>query len=143
MTAAPASDYASLYVSHSRAWKDGSRDRELALQLMFLAYMHWADPPFVTGLAEDPSAIALWHEIFRELGGVDSRDAEFLIVAGTMAETFPWALGDESRWTRTANELKRRAAELPSDPIGVETFRGRGPYGDYFVHMLFGQKRDV
>lgn len=115
----------------------------MALQLMFLAYMHWADPPFVTGLAEDPSAVTLWHEIFCVFGGLDSRDAEFLLVAATMAETFPWALGDETQWTKTANDLKRRAANLRSDPISVETFRERGLYGEYFAHMLFSHKREV
>ena len=110
---------------------------------MYLAYMHWADPPFVTGLAEDPSAVALWHEIYSELGGSDSRDVEFLMVAATMAETFPWALGDELQWVETAQTLKRHAASLRSDPISAETFRGRGLYGDYFGHMLFHDKRDV
>ena len=43
---------------------EADRDREHALRLLFLAWMHWADPRFVTGMSEDPRAEELWHEIF-------------------------------------------------------------------------------
>jgi hypothetical protein len=64
---------------------------------MFFAWMHWADPPFVTGMADDPMAADLWHETFAHFGGENSTDAEFLYVSGIMAALFPWALGDETQ----------------------------------------------
>ena len=50
-------------------WLAGDRDRENSLHLLFLAWMHWADPPFVTGLSDDPDAAKLWHEVFAHFGG--------------------------------------------------------------------------
>ena len=41
------------YLGLKERWLAGERDRELALQLMYLAWMHWADPSFVTGLEYD------------------------------------------------------------------------------------------
>lgn len=57
--------------------------------------LHWADPPFVTGMKDDPEADELWRTIHGYFGGEESTDAEFLYVAGLMAGIFPWGLGDE------------------------------------------------
>lgn len=53
-------------------------------------------------MSEDPHDAELWHEIFEHFGGEGSADAEFLHVAALMAELFPWMLGDEAVWERTA-----------------------------------------
>lgn len=70
------------YAELKARWLAGERDRELGLRLMCFAWMHWTDPPFVTGLADDPMAADLWHEMFAHFGGENSTDAKFLYVSG-------------------------------------------------------------
>jgi hypothetical protein len=120
-------------------WTAGDRDRELALQLMFYAWMNWADPEFVTGLAHDPEA-AVWHQTFAFLGGEESSDPEFLYVSGVMAALFPWELGNEVEWTQRAAKLQRRANELQPSGLSEDMFGNRGEYGTYFAHQLRAQR---
>lgn len=115
-------------------WDAGDRDREHALHLLFLAWMHWADPPFVTGMEEDPHAQELWHEVFAYFGCEGSSDAEFLHVAGLMAQLFPYILGDEQAWEAAAERMKMRSLQLRPDGFPPELFEGRGDYGEYFAH---------
>ena len=126
----------SSYVALRERWKSGERDRGAALQLMFLAWMHWAEPSFLTGLDDDgPEPAALWREIFSYLGGADSSDAEFLYVAALMVELFPYALGDDQEWTQRAEELWKRARSLQPEGMAASVFEGRGEYGKYFAHQ--------
>jgi hypothetical protein len=117
------------------AWELGHRDREDALHLLFLAWMHWADPPFVTGLKDDLDAEDLWRTIFGYFGGENSIDAEFLHVAGLMVGIFPWGLGDEIEWASRAERMKARSLDLRPDGFSPEFFEGRSDYGDYFAHQ--------
>lgn len=117
------------------SWDAGDRDREHALHLLFLAWMHWADPPWVTGMAEDPREVELWHEIFAHFGGEGSSDAEFLHVAGLMALLFPYVLGDEEAWEAAAERVKVRSLQLRPEGFPPELFEGRGGYGRYFAHQ--------
>lgn len=117
------------------AWELGHRDREDALHLLFLAWMHWADPPFVTGMEDDPEADKLWRMIYGYFGGEESTDAEFLHVAGLMAGIFPWGLGDEVEWASRATRMQTRSLDLKPDGFSPEFFEGRSDYGDYFAHQ--------
>jgi hypothetical protein len=123
------------------SWAAGDRDRERALHLLFVSWMHWADPPFVTGMSEDPRATELWHEVFEHFGGEDSADAEFLYVAGLMAELFPWVLGDETVWEATAKRMKARSLQLRPEGFAPELFEGRGDFGEYFAHQARAASR--
>ena len=114
-------------------WRASGLDREQSLHLLFLSWMHWADPPFVTGMAHDPEAVNLWHEIYGKFGGLDSDDAEFLYVAGLMAHLFPYALGDEKAWEEKAVLLKKKSREKLPVGFSPEDFEGRGDYGEYFA----------
>jgi len=116
-------------------WIAGERDRENALQLLFLAWMHWADPPFVTKMSDDPQAPQIWHEVYDFFGGEWSCDAEFLAVAGLMAHLFPYVLGDETVWSATAQRLKARSLALQPDGFPAKLFEGRGDFGEYFAHQ--------
>jgi hypothetical protein len=116
-------------------WEAGDRDREHALHLLFLTWMHWADPSFVTGMSEDPRDTELWHEVFSYFGGEDSSDAEFLHVAGLMAALFPCELGDEQAWEAAADRMKVRSLQLRPEGFSPELFEGRGDFGDYFAHQ--------
>lgn len=116
-------------------WDNGSRDRDDALHLLFLAWMHWADPPFVTGMADAPEADKLWRAIYAYFGGEGAEDAEFLHVAGLMAGIFPWGVGDEGEWSSRAKRMKVRSLHLKPDGFPPEFFEGRGDYGAYFAHQ--------
>ncbi len=115
------------------SWDAGDRDREHALHLIFYAWMHWADPSFVTGMAEDPSATQLWLDVFDYFGGEESSDAEFLHVAGMMVHIFPWALGDEGTWEAIAQRMKLRSLELRPEGFPPKLFEDRGNFGEYFA----------
>ena len=117
-------------------WIAGERDRELALNLSFFAWMHWADPPSITGLSDDPAAAGLWHETFNYLGGEQSSDPEALFVFGLMANLFPWALGDYDEWTERAGRMEARLSQIQPSGLPVSTFEDRGEYGNYFNHHL-------
>ncbi|QBX37328.1 hypothetical protein E4M02_02010 [Brevundimonas sp. S30B] len=114
-------------------WESGSRDRDDALHLLFLAWMHWADPPVVTGL-NDADADELWREIYAYFGGEEAQDAEFLYVASLMAGLFPWGLGNEKEWSSRAKRMEERYIHLKPDGFSPEFFEGRSDYGEYFAH---------
>ena len=130
------------YLALKLAWLAGERDRELGLHLLFFAWMHWADPPFVTGLEDDPEAERLWLEVFDSMGGDASTDAEFLFVAGIMAETFPHVLGEERQWAARGLAMRCRAMKLQSRGVPLGTFDNRGEYGEYFSHQLRGHLKE-
>jgi hypothetical protein len=132
----------SRYAELKHAWLRGERNREKNLDLMFHAWMHWADPSFVTGLKEDPDALRIWHQVFEHFGGTRSSDVEFLFVAKVMVALFPWMLGDEGEWTQTAAALDRRLKNMPPSNLNEITFEGRGAYGKYFAHQLRGVPPD-
>ena len=115
-------------------WIEGRRDREDALQLMFMAWMHWADPPFLTGLEDDSEARTVWMAVFDYFGGEKAKDPEFLFVAGLMAGIFPWQLGDEHAWAGSASRMTARSLALVPQGFSPKAFEGRGEYGDYFAH---------
>lgn len=117
------------------SWEAGDRDRERALQLIFYAWMHWAEPPFVTGMSEDPRAVNLWIDVFDYFGGEKATDAEFLHVAGMMVDLFPWALGDENTWAAIARRMILRSIELCPEGFPPELFEGRCKFGEYFAHQ--------
>jgi len=110
-------------------WLAGERRRDLCLQLLFFAWMHWADPSFVTGLTEDPEANALWHDIFVFFGGERSTDAEFLFVSGVMAEVTPWGLGDEKEWRQLGTRMVGQAMTSQMKALSLSVFDNRGKYG--------------
>jgi len=120
------------YLRLKARWQTGGRDREGALHLLFLGWMHWAEPDCLTGLAEDPNAADLWHQIYSHFGGEASSDPEFLFVASLMADLFPWGLGDVAEWEGIAKRLAARSLDLRPEGFSVQTFKDRSDYGDYF-----------
>jgi hypothetical protein len=123
------------YQALKAGWSKGERDREAALRLMFYAWMHWAEPPHVTGLSDDPDSPALWLGAFASLGGEKADGPEFLHAAGMMATLFPWGLGEEALWEQRGREMARRSLLLRPGGFSPAFFEGRGDYGDYFAHQ--------
>lgn len=124
------------YAELEEAWLRGERGRDESLDLMFHAWMHWADPSCVSGLRDDSDALRIWHEIFDHFGGTRSSDVEFLYVAQIMVALFPWALGDEGRWGGIAAALERQLRTSDASHLSVQMFEERGEYGKYFAHQL-------
>lgn len=123
------------YTKFKAAWEAGDRTREDSLRLMFLAWMHWADPSHLTGLCADAAAPSLWRAIFEHFGGETSADPEFLYAAGIMANLFPWMLGDEHLWEERADRMLKRADALRPSGFTSRDFEGREDFGDYFAHQ--------
>lgn len=118
------------------AWRSGHRDRDEALQLLFLSWMHWADPPFsLPGWKTTRKRTACGGRFYEHFGGEASTDAEFLHVAGMMAGIIPWTLGDEVEWASRAIRMQARSLDLRPDGFSPEFFEGRSDYGDYFAHQ--------
>lgn len=118
-------------------WRGGSRDREIALHLMFLAWYLLCEPPHLTGLDKmrvhpsDLSAVFCEvHEYFRPSIGTD---AEMLYAVGLMAHLFPYLLGDETEFEALARDYRVLYRALAPDGISADRFGGRGAYGDYFA----------
>ena len=105
-------------------WDAGDRDREQALHLLFLAWMHWAEPDFLTDMSHDPRATDIWHDVYAHFRGEDSSDAEFLYVAGIMASVTPWALGDEEAWQTRAVRMTARSLELDRKGFRPDYLKG-------------------
>ena len=123
------------YRALREGWSAGDRSRERALHLLYLAWWHWAEPEFLTGLSYDPDVVQLWSEIFQHFGGEASKDAEFLYVAAIMVTITPWAFGDEKHWVTIAERMKARSVLLEPSGFVPDKFQGRGDYGEYFAHQ--------
>ena len=122
-------------------WIVGERGREGALRLLFLSWMHWADPPGVTGMDDDPEAANLWHAIFAHFDGEASSDPEFLYIASIMAVVAGWGLGDEDEWSAAAERLRTRLLQIRPEGFTPDAFKGRGEYGRYFAHQATSRPR--
>lgn len=117
-------------------WSCGERDRETALHLLFLAWYSCSEPTFLTGLPNDLRVSDLFQEVFDALGGEQSHDAEFLYVAGLMADLFPWCVGSELEWKARAQRCLDRSRQLLPTPLSPSVFADRGAYGQYFAHQV-------
>jgi len=111
-------------------WKEGARDRETALRLLFLIWYAAAEPPYITGL-KDVNRTRIT-ELFQSLGGEFTTDPEVLFVVAAMCQTAPWALGEESYWKGVRELFRVRFGERTDPGLSRKTFAKRGAYGHYF-----------
>lgn len=121
-------------------WQHGSRDREVGLHLMFLAWYVLCEPSHLTGWNEraaSPETLsACFHEIHEHFLPTINGDVEMLYVVGLMAHLFPYLLGEVSEIETLAGKY-RQLYRLEA-PLGLsaELFNDRGAYGDYFRHQV-------
>jgi hypothetical protein len=113
-------------------WKEGARDRETALRLLFFIWYGLAEPPYFTGL-KDVNRTRVT-ELFQRLGGEFTTDPEVLFVVTVMCENAPWALGEESYWRSVGERFRRRLQQQPEPGLSKLTFARRGAYGYYFAN---------
>jgi hypothetical protein len=115
-------------------WKEGARDRETALHLLFLIWYGQAEPPYLTGLKDVNRTRII--ELFHRLGGEFSTDPEVLLIVTIMCENAPWALGDEQYWREIGTRFNKRLREQPDSGLSRQTFARRGAYGHYFANKV-------
>jgi hypothetical protein len=117
-------------------WRNGGRDRELGLHLMFLAWLLLCEPPHLTGLVASEvtseQLVHMFNEAHDHFETAIRRDAEMLYAVGFMAHLFPYLLGDTDRWTQKSEEYQRLYRALAPGGIDAAQYDGRGAYGDYF-----------
>jgi hypothetical protein len=116
-------------------WRDGNRDRELCLHLLFLGWYGLAEPPFLTGM--EPEELGdlqpLFAEVFEYVQPSIQNDAEMLYVVGLGAHLFGYLLpGGERIWDKRAEEFRHLYRELSPGGLAPEIFRHRGYFGDYY-----------
>lgn len=118
-------------------WRRGSREREVGLHLLFLAWYLLCEPPHITGLDEVRTPSTTLPGVFREVHEWFHHrirsDAEMLYVVGLMAYLFPYLLGDEEEFEALAREYRRLYRSLAPDGISPDVFSKRGAYGEYFA----------
>ena len=113
-------------------WKEGARDRETALHLLFLIWYGLAEPPYLTGLKDVNRTRIV--ELFQRLGGEFSTDPEVLFVVSVMCDNAPWALGEELYWRGIGRRFRLRLREMADPGLSKQTFAHRGSYGYYFAN---------
>lgn len=123
------------YAMLKQRWGAGARDRETALRLLFLAWYAFAEPTPFTGLPYAEDTGILFREVFEELGGEASSDAEFLFAVGVMMAVAAYGVGHEAEWAAIGERCAERARLLRPDGFHPEHFLGQGAYGDYMAHQ--------
>lgn len=116
-------------------WREGGRDRETALRLMFLAWYASAEPPYLTGLPTAEITTTALLETLDSLGGNDSLDAEVCFAVGLMVQICGWCFDNEAKWTSDGAKMLELAQKMKPKGFPPEHFAGRGTYGDYLAHM--------
>ena len=118
-------------------WRNGDRDRELGLHLMFLTWYGLVEPGHLTGFSENEE---LTRELNQTLKDVHAcfepqiyQDAEMLYAFGLAAHMFWYMFDDASAWEKRSIEYRQRYRALAPDGIDPEIFRDRGAYGEYYA----------
>lgn len=139
---AGAPELGAAYVLLRDAWTQGSRDRDLLLHLLFLAWYSVAEPPFLTGFEPGTVSKEDLDDILRcvldtLLGDpTECNDVEALFVVGVMAQVAAWSFGDEAEWDARSRLYRLRYRELAPSGLGAGVFAGRGAYGAYFANWI-------
>ena len=113
-------------------WRKGTKNREVALNLLFLSWYSCSEPPYLSGLEGVEIPKLFVDELFRFLGGEEAQDLEVLYVVKVMVNVAPYCLGDEQYWERVGNIFSERLGDVVPNP---KIFEGRGSYGEYFAHQ--------
>ncbi len=121
-------------------WRSGSRDRDIGLHLLFLAWYLMLEPAHLRGLDKDAPGSKQLQSTFSE---VHSRfaepladDAEFLYVVGLMAHQSPLLLGDQKSWTELSENYRAKYRSLCPQGISAEIFDESNAYGNYFAEQV-------
>ena len=130
---------AEAYAILKGCWEDGSRDREVGLHLMFIAWYGIIEPAHITGFHNDAETEK---ELNRTLSDVhyafESRigdDAEMLYAFGLAAHMFWFMFENSEYWQQIAAEYAKKYRKLSPDGLDSAIFKERGAYGEYYGRM--------
>jgi hypothetical protein len=133
---------AAAYEILKEQWRNGDRDRELGLHLMFLAWYGTSEPEYITGFSNS------WEERRREMlplfGEVHAcfepeiyKDVEMLYVVGLIAHMDWFMLDDDievaKMWEERSKIYHKQYRALSPSGIDPSVFINRGAYGDCFA----------
>jgi hypothetical protein len=125
-----------VYLILRDCWREGDRDRELGLHLMFVAWYGCAEPPFLTGINVASNELnSIFAEVHDYFGSSIQNDAEMLYVVGLMVHLFPYCLGNEDEWIQISRSYRERYRKLSPTGIDPSVFSNRGAFGEYFQHQ--------
>jgi hypothetical protein len=119
-------------------WREGNRDRELCLHLLFLGWYGLIEPPFLTGFEgpEFDDVQGLFAEVYDYVEPTIETDAEMLYVVGLGAHLFGFVLpGGERVWGERADRFRLLYRKLSGNGIDPNIFNDRGYFGDYYFHQ--------
>lgn len=122
-------------------WRNGERDRELGLHLMFLSWYGIIEPSHITGF---PTTDEMRQELIQMLNQVHAyfepqirRDAEMLYVVGVAAQMFWFMLDDDLEnariWEKRGEDYHKYYRALQPNGIDPAIFQNRGTYGEYYA----------
>jgi hypothetical protein len=121
-------------------WRSGSRDRDIGLHLLFLAWYLMLEPAHITALGEDAPAAQELQSTFSEVHsryvGPLANDAEFLYVVALMALQSPLLLGDQESWTELGENYRAKYRSLCPQGISADVFDKSNAYGNYFAEQV-------
>src|SRR5690606_5082447 len=117
-------------------WRNGERDREIGLHLMFLAWYGIIEPGHLTGFIETDEVKSELSQVFNEVHDYFEpqiyQDAEMLYVFGLAANMFWYMFDNASEWEKRSIEYQKLYRELLPNGINPEIFQDRGAYGIYY-----------
>ncbi len=128
---------AAAYVILREQWKNGDRDRELGLHLMFLSWYGIIEPGHLTGFSETDELRNELMQMFTKVHAYFEpqiyQDVELLYVFGLAAHMFWFMFDNASAWEKRSIEYRHRFRALAPNGIDQAIFRNRGAYGEYYA----------
>ncbi len=124
------------YQALNERWNEGAHDRETALRLLFLTWYSTSEPQELTGIGD--VEISRCRELFKLLGGENTKDPEIIFVFFIMATVSSFSLGDAKYWESIGLKFRARINQMGNEALNISIFNNRGAYGDYFARQWKG-----
>lgn len=128
---------ADAYEILKKQWRNGDRDRELGLHLIFLTWYGLVEPRHLTGFSENEHLTRELNQMLSEVHVYFEpqiyQDAEMLYVVGLAANMFWYMFEDAPTWEQRAIYYQKRYRALAPNGIECEVFQNRGAYGEYYA----------
>lgn len=123
-------------------WRNGDRDRELGLHLIFLTWYATSEPEYITGFSNSweerrKEMLPLFAEVHAYFEPEIYKDVEMLYVVGLIAYMDWFMLDDDidvaKMWEERSKIYRKQYRALAPDGIDPLIFLNRGAYGDFFT----------
>lgn len=126
---------AAAYEILKEQWRNGDRDREVGLHLMFLAWYGIIEPEHLTGFSKSDMIRLELNQMFSEVHAFFEpqivHDAEMLYAFGLAGAMFWFMLNDDKIWEQRAKDYRKAYRALQPNGLDPRIFDNRGAYGYY------------